>query len=156
RLGVVHAVIAQDDAAGVMFRKWPSYQRLLAWTKPDAPDERTARAYEWYDHNSLVAEERELGATVAAEMDRTHMVPSRPEMEHGLAAFAERGGVQVRYGCRWEATRRDEDGYVLVTSDGEYRCRAVVFPLGVTDPWKSAIPGIEDVPHYAEAPEPQA
>ena len=39
---------------------------------------------------------------------------------------------------------------MLVTSDGEYRCRAVVFALGVTDPWKSPIPGIEDVPHYAE------
>src|SRR4029079_11503302 len=59
------------------------------------------------------------------------------------------------YGCRWESTRRDEDGYVLVTSDGEYRCRAVVFALGVTDPWKSPIPGIEEVPHYAETPVPR-
>ena len=80
------------------------------------------------------------------------MTPSCSEMERGLAAFAERGGVQVRYGCRWESTRKEEDGYVLVTSDGEYRCRAVVFALGVTDPWKSPIPGIEEVPHYAETP----
>ena len=157
RLGVEHAAISQDDAPGGMFRKWPIYQRLLSWTKPDAPFERTSRAYEWYDHNSLIADEPELRATVAAEMDRTHMVPSRPEMERGLAAFAERGGVRFRYGCRWESTRREDDGYVLVTSDGEYRCRAVVFALGVTDPWKSAIPGIEAVPHYAETPrEPRA
>jgi thioredoxin reductase len=155
RLGVEHAVISQDDSPGGMFRKWPIYQRLLSWTKPDAPYERTTRAYEWYDHNSLIADEPELRATVAAEMDRMYMVPSRPEMERGLAAFAERGGVQVRYGCRWESTRRDEDGYVLVTSDGEYRCRAVVFALGVTDPWKSPIPGIEEVPHYAETPVPR-
>jgi thioredoxin reductase len=154
RLGVEHAVISQDDSPGGMFRKWPIYQRLLSWTKPDAPYERTTRAYEWYDHNSLIADEPELRATVADEMDRMFMVPSRPEMERGLAAFAERGGVQVRYGCRWESTRRDEDGYVLVTSDGEYRCRAVVFALGVTDPWKSPIPGIEEVPHYAETPVP--
>jgi thioredoxin reductase len=154
RLGVEHAAISQDDSPGGMFRKWPIYERLLSWTKPDAPHERATRAYEWYDHNSLIADEPELRATVAAEMDRTRMVPSRPEMERGLAAFAERGGVQVRYGCRWESTRREEEGYVLVTSDGEYRCRAVVFALGVTDPWKSAIPGIEDVPHYAETPKP--
>jgi thioredoxin reductase len=152
RLGVEHAVISQDDSPGGMFRKWPIYQRLLSWTKPDAPTARSTRAYEWYDHNSLIADEPELRATVAAEMDRTYMVPSRAEMERGLAAFAERGGVHVRYGCRWESTRREEDGYVLVTSDGEYRCRAVVFALGVTEPWKSPIPGIEDVPHYSETP----
>jgi thioredoxin reductase len=155
RLGVEHAAISQDDSPGGMFRKWPIYQRLLSWTKPDAPYERTTRAYEWYDHNSLIADEPELRATVAAEMDRTRMVPSRPEMERALVAFAERGGVQVRYGCRWESTRPEENGYVLATSDGEYRCRAVVFALGVTDPWKSAIPGIESVPHYSETPEPR-
>jgi thioredoxin reductase len=152
RLGIAHAVVSQDDSPGGMFRKWPIYQRLLSWTKPDAPHERDTRAYEWYDHNSLIADEPELRASVAAEMDRAHMVPSRPEMERGLAGFAGRAGVQVRYGCRWESTRPDSDGYVLTTSAGEYRCRAVVFALGVTDPWKSAIPGIEDVPHYSEMP----
>ncbi|HEY7003116.1 MAG TPA: NAD(P)-binding domain-containing protein [Gaiellaceae bacterium] len=152
RLGVEHAAVSQDDSPGGMFRKWPIYQRLLSWTKPDAPHERTTRAYEWYDHNSLIADEPELRATAAAEMDRTHMVPSRPEMERSLAAFAERGGVRVRYGCRWEGTRREDDRYVLLTSDGEYRCRAVVFALGVTEPWRSAIPGIGDVPHYADTP----
>jgi len=152
RLGIRHAAISQDGSPGGMFRKWPIYQRLLSWTKPDAPYERTERAYEWYDHNSLIADEPELRATVAGEMDRTHMVPSRPEMERGLAAFSERGGVQFRYGCRWESTRREEDGYALVTSDGEYRCRAMVFALGVTEPWKSHIAGVEDVPHYAETP----
>ncbi|HKO74951.1 MAG TPA: NAD(P)-binding domain-containing protein [Gaiellaceae bacterium] len=152
RLGVVHAVISQDDSPGGMFRKWPIFQRLLSWTKPDAPFDRSSREYEWYDHNSLLADEPELRATVAAQMNRQYMVPSCAEMEQGLVAFAERGGVQVRFGCRWESTRQEDDGYVLVTSDGEYRCRAVVFALGVTDPWKSPIPGIEDVPHYADTP----
>jgi thioredoxin reductase len=152
RLGVEHAVISQDDSPGGMFRKWPIYQRLLSWTKPDAPYERSSRAYEWYDHNSLIADEPELRATVAAQMSRKHMVPSCAEMEQGLVAFAEGGGVQVRYGCTWESTRQEDEGYVLVTSDGEYRCRAVVFAIGVTDPWKSPIPGIEDVPHYADTP----
>ena len=155
RLGVEHAVISQDDSPGGMFRKWPIYQRLLSWTKPDAPHDRTSREYEWYDHNSLIADEPELRATVAAEMDRNYMVPSCVEMSRGLAAFAERGGVHVRYDCRWESTRQEEGGYVLVTSDGEYRCRAVVFALGVTDPWKSPIPGIEAVPHYAETGAPR-
>jgi thioredoxin reductase len=157
RLGVQHAVISADDSAGGMFRKWPIYQRLLSWSKPEAPFPRDSREYEWYDHNSLLADEPELRALVPSFMDREWPVPSRPEMEEGLAAFAERAGVAVRYGCRWEATRREDDGrIVLTTTDGEYRCRAAVFAIGVTAPWKPQVPGLEDVPHYAETLDPSA
>jgi thioredoxin reductase len=155
RLGVEHALISQDDAPAGMFRRFPIFQRLLSWSKPDAPCMRGTREYEWYDHNSLVGEEPEHQALVPRFMDRTFMVPSRREMEQGLAAFAERAAVRVRYGCRWEATRREDDGRLtLVSSDGEYRCRAAVFAVGVTEPWKSPIPGIEDVPHYVDTKAP--
>ena len=157
RLGVEHAVISRDDSPGGMFRWAPICQRLLSWSKPDAPHEPGTREYEWYDQNSLVAEERDAQALVPQGMDRAYMVPSRAEMELGMAAFADRAAVRVRYGCSWEATRREDDGRLtLVTSDGEYRCRAAVFALGVTTPWKSPIPGIEDVPHYADAAQPPA
>ena len=149
RLGVEHAVVSQDEKPGGMFQWCPIFQRLLSWTKPDAPVERWTREYEWYDHNSLIAEEPAHRALVPRFMDRSHVVPTRGEMEAGLAAFAEEAGVRVRYGCRWESTRREDDGrFTLLTSDGEYRSRAAVFALGVTEPWKSDIPGIEDVPHY--------
>ena len=155
RVGVEHAVISRDDSPGGMFRLCPIYQRLLSWSKPDAPAAPGTRAYEWYDHNSLVAEEREHQALVPPLMDRAFIVPSREEMKRGLAAFAEQVPVAVRYGCRWEETRRDDDGrLVLTTSDGEYRAQAVVFALGVTTPWRSPIPGIEDVPHYIETRQP--
>jgi thioredoxin reductase len=157
RLGVQHAVISADESAGGMFRKWPIYQRLLSWSKPEAPFPRDSREYEWYDHNSLLADEPELRGLVPAFMDRMWPVPSRPEMEEGLAAFAERAGLAVRYGCRWEATRREDDGrIVLETTDGEYRCRVAVFAIGVTEPWKPQVPGLEDVPHYAETLDPSA
>jgi thioredoxin reductase len=156
RLGVEHAVISQDDSPGGMFRSLPIFQRLLSWSKPDAPCTTGTREYEWYDHNSLVADEPENQALVPRVMDRTYMVPSRPEMEQGLAAFADQAGVRVRYGCRWESTRREGDGRLtLVTTDGEYTCRAAVFALGVTEPWKSPIAGIEQVPHYAETKAPR-
>ena len=84
-------------------------------------------------------------------MDRAYVVPSREEMERGLAEFARRASVAVRYGCAWEGTRRAEDGrLVLTTSDGEYRAQAVVFAIGVTTPWLSPIPGIDTVPHYVD------
>jgi thioredoxin reductase len=149
-LGVRHALLSADEGPGGMFRLFPVFERLISWTKPDAPFERGTREYEWYDHNSLLADEPAHQAIVPEFMDRTFDVPSRQEMEAGLAAFVERTGLEVRYGCRWEATRREEDGFVLVTSDGEYRCRAAVFALGVTEPWKPPIPGVEDASHYAE------
>jgi len=151
RLGVEHAVISQDDSPGGMFCRCPIYQRLLSWSKPDAPAEPGTRAYEWYDHNSLVSDDPRHQALVPTFMDRAYMVPSREEMERGLATFARQVPVPVRYGCRWESTRRGDDGrLVLATSDGEYRAQAAVFAIGVTTPWFSPIPGIESVPHYVD------
>jgi thioredoxin reductase len=150
RLGVRHAVLSADDAPGGMFRRLPVYERLISWTKPDAPVPRGTREYELYDHNSLVADEPALQALVPEFMDRSYDVPARSEMEAGLAAFTERARLDVRYGCRWEATRAEDGGYVLVTSDGEYRCRAAVFAIGMTKPWRPSTPGLELVPHYVD------
>jgi thioredoxin reductase len=155
RLGVRHAVLSRDDRPGGMFQRFPIFQRLITWTKPDAPVERGSREYEWYDHNSLLAEEPELKALVPALMDRAYDLPSRAEMEAGLASFAERAELQVRYGCTWDSTRHEEDAVVLVTIDGEYRCRAVVFALGVTEPWRADVPGLEHAAHYVDTQEPQ-
>src|ERR687888_1110441 len=149
------AVISRDPAPGGMFRRFPVYQRLISWTKPDAPFKRGTREYEWYDHNSLVGDEREHQALAPEFMDRAFDVPARSEMEAALVEFAERGGVRVRYGCEWQSTRRDDAGLVLETSDGEYRCRVCVFAIGVTEPWIAPIPGLEAAPHYVSADPPE-
>jgi thioredoxin reductase len=153
-LGVHHAVISADDAAGGMFRKWPFFQRLLSWTKPYAPATRGSRAYERYDWNSLIPEGDEHRALQPEFMDGTSYFPSRPEMEANLEAFAERTGIAVRYGCRWEATRReagpDGERFVVETGDGPYTCQALVLAVGVAEPWKPDAPGMELVAHYAD------
>ena len=154
-LGVRHAVLSRDDCAGGMFQRFPIFQRLITWTKPDAPVERTSREYEWYDHNSLLADEPELKALVPGLMDRAFDLPARAEMEAGIAGFAKQAGIDVRYECEWKSTRVDDDGrLVLVTSDGEYRARAVVFALGVTEPWKADVPGLEHAAHYVDTRDP--
>jgi thioredoxin reductase len=154
RLGVDHAVISGDPAPGGMFRRWPFFQRLLSWTKPHAPEPVGTRAYERFDWNSLLAEEKENRALQVGLMDGTSYFPSRPEMELNLATFAERTGFRARYDCRWEGTRResgpDGERFVLATSDGEYRCRVAVFAVGIAEPSKPPIPGLDRVPHYAE------
>jgi thioredoxin reductase len=155
RLGIEHAILSEDDAPAGMFRRFPFFQRLITWTKPYAPAERGTRAYEWYDWNSLLAEESEARALVPGLMDGTSYFPSREEMERGIAAFAERTALAVRYGCRWERTRLEDEGFVIETSDGDYRCRYLVVAVGMTEAWKPDIPGVEDVPHYVELEEPR-
>jgi thioredoxin reductase len=105
-------------------------------------------AFYRYDWNSLVAETPEHRALVPEFMDGEHYFPRRSEMAGALETFARRAGVHGRYGCRWESTRREGEGFVLGTTDGEYRCRFAVFAVGMAEPWKPPTPGIELVPHY--------
>ncbi len=153
-LGVDHAVISADPAPGGMFRRWPFFQRLLSWTKPHAPVPRGTRAYERYDWNSLLSDDPASRALQPGLMDGTSYFPSRPEMEANLAAFADKGGVAVRYGCRWTATSRvssgDGDGFELETSDGRYRCRVLVVAVGVAEPFTPPGVGMEHTHHYAQ------
>ena len=154
RHAVPHATISADDGPGGMFRRWPFFQRLLSWTKPYAPADRNSREFERWDWNSLLAVEPELRGLQPEFMDGSSDFPSRPEMEANLTAFAERAGIKIRYGCRWEATRREDgpDGttFVVVTTDGEYRCRHLIIAAGVAEPFTPPKEGIELAVHYAE------
>jgi thioredoxin reductase len=149
-LGVPHAVISADDAPGGMFRRWPFFQRLLSWTKPYAPPPHPSRDFERWDWNSLLGDEPETRAIMPDLMDGTSSFPSRPEMEQNLRLFAERANLQIRYGTRWTATRRDGEQFVLETTDGEYRAPTVVFAVGVAEPWTPSTPGMDLVAHYAD------
>jgi thioredoxin reductase len=152
--GIDHAVISADPSPGGMFRRWPFFQRLLSWTKPYAPVDRSERAYERYDWNSLLADGPGQRAIMPEFMDGTSYFPSRPEMERNLATFVERTGLAIRYGCRWTATRREDgpDGtrFVLTTTDGEYRAPVLVFAVGVSEPYAPATPGIELTANYGD------
>ncbi|TMD64121.1 MAG: hypothetical protein E6I84_14290, partial [Chloroflexi bacterium] len=161
RLGIDHAVISDDPAPGGMFRRWPVFQRMLSWTKPFTGIERTSRAYERFDWNSLLADEESSRAVMPALMDGSSYFPSRPEMQRGLETFVERAGVKVRYGCRWESTKvvpspargggqGGGQDFVLTTSDGEYRAPIVVFAVGVAQPYRPPIAGLDQVPHYGD------
>ncbi|MGH2810351.1 MAG: NAD(P)-binding domain-containing protein, partial [Actinomycetota bacterium] len=152
RLGIDHAVISADEKPGGMFQKFPLFQRLISWSKLHAPAPHKSRAYEWYDWNSLLSEEDENRQLILDYMDGTSYFPSRMEMEQGLAAFADKAGVKVRYGCRWETTTRSPEGFTLHTTDGDYSCDVAVIAVGTTTPWKpDNIQGLDLAPHYVEA-----
>jgi thioredoxin reductase len=148
------AVISRDDEPAGMFRRFPVFQRLISWTKPQAPVERESREYEWYDHNSLLGDEPRHRGLMPLFMDRSFDVPAREEMEASLRAYVERTALRVRYGCTLERASRSEDGLVLETSEGDYRCKAAVFALGVTQPWLPPLPGVEAGRHYVDTGRP--
>lgn len=150
RLGIEHAVISEDAGPGGMFCRWPVFQRMLSWTKPHTEAARTSRAYERFDWNSLISDDEVNRAVMPGLMDGTSYFPSRPEMQRGLEAFAYGAQIRVRYRCQWESTRREGDDFVLTTSDGEYRAPCVVFAVGVAQPYRPPIPGLEQVPHYGD------
>jgi thioredoxin reductase len=156
RLGVDHAVISADEAPGGMFRRFPFFQRLLSWTKPYGPVSREDRFYEWYDWNSLLAEEPENKAIMPTLMDGTSSFPSRPEMELNLATFAARTGIRVRYECTWESTSRDGERFVLHTTDGDYRCQVAIFAVGIAEPYIPDAQGFEHVAHYVDTRTPES
>jgi thioredoxin reductase len=154
RYGIQHAVLSADAGPGGMFRRWPFFQRLLSWTKPYAPADRQSREFERWDWNSLLSREPALRGIQTEFMDGSSDFPSRPEMEANLTAFADRAGIAVRYGCRWESTRRDVgpagERFTLVTTDGDYTCDHLILAVGVAEPYTPPSPGIELAVHYAE------
>jgi thioredoxin reductase len=133
-----------------MFRRFPVFERLISWTKPRAPFERDSREYEWYDHNSLLGDEPGHRGLVPSFMDRTFDLPAREEMEAGLRSYVDRTGIAIRYRCVVESVARKGDELILSTSDGEYRCRAAIFALGVTEPWRPELKGVDLARHYAD------
>jgi thioredoxin reductase len=152
--GIRHAVISADDAPGGMFRRWPFFQRLLSWTKPFAPVDRSDRAYERYDWNSLLGEEPASRTLMPDLMDGSSYFPSRPEMQRNIELFAERAALDVRYGCRWTGTSHEDTAagprFILDTTDGEYRAEVLIVAVGVAEPYRPATPGIELAAHYAD------
>jgi len=152
QLRIAHATISADPAPGGMFRRLPLYQRLLSWTKPYALGDPAGRAGEWYDWNSIISDDLSLRAIMPTLMDGSSSFPTRANMEENLATFVSRSGLQIRYDCAWQSTRRTDDGrFVLTTSDGDYTCEVAVFAVGMAEPWKPPTPGIELVPHYVDA-----
>jgi thioredoxin reductase len=157
RYGIGHALISSDDAPGGMFRRFPIFQRLITWTKLHAPAARDEEHYQWFDWNSLLADEADSRSLAPTFMDGTSYFPARDEMENQLVAFTRAAGIECRYGCTWESTRREDDGrFVVTTSDGEYRCNVVIVATGMAEPWKPTnIEGIEHVPHYVDLAAPE-
>jgi Cyclic nucleotide-binding domain len=66
------------------------FQRLISWTKSQAPVERESLEYEWYDRNSLLGDEPDHRSLMPLFMDRSFDVPAREEMEAALRAFVGR------------------------------------------------------------------
>jgi thioredoxin reductase len=131
-----------------MFRRFPLFHRLNTSSRRFAVESRESPGFYRFDWNSLITDVPEHRALVPEFMDGEHYFPRRSEMAQSLEQFARRAGIEARYGCTWESTRAQDSGFVLGTTDGEYRCQAAVFAVGMARPYRPPTPGIDLVPHY--------
>lgn len=155
RYGIDHAAISADERPGGMFQRFPLFQRLITWTKPHALTNTDSAEFEWFDWNSLIADEPADRAAILGFLDGSSVFPRRSEMESGIQEFVARTGVTFRYGCRWESTDIDDGAITINTTDGLYRCKIAVLAVGMTDPWKpSNIEGMDLVSHYSQTSSP--
>jgi cation diffusion facilitator CzcD-associated flavoprotein CzcO len=155
RLRVHHAVLSADRGPAGMFRRFPFFDRLISWTKPYPPLQGGALAEGRFDWNSLLSTNKKHAGLVRKEMDKTSYFPRRIEMERGLTKFASLTGLQVRYNCHWEKTRRREGTYTLSTSEGDYEAPLIIFGIGITEPWLPPLKGSEHITHYVELKTPR-
>jgi thioredoxin reductase len=152
---VHHAVLSADRGPAGMFRRFPFFDRLISWTKPYPPLQGGALAEGRFDWNSLLSTNKKHAGLVRKEMDKTSYFPRRIEMERGLTKFASLTGLQVRYNCHWEKTRRREGTYTLSTSEGDYEAPLIIFGIGITEPWLPPLKGSEHITHYVELKTPR-
>lgn len=148
------AVISRDDEPAGMFRRFPVFQRLITWTKPQAPVERQSREYEWYDHNSLLGDEPDHNALVPLFMDRSFDVPAREEMEQALRAFVERPRFRFATAARSNAHGATTVNWCSKPPTASTAAGRPCFALGVTEPWLPPLSGIENACHYVDTGRP--
>ena len=122
---------------------FPLFERLISWTHHVADPPRESRGLRGGTTRTACSpRSRSFAPSSRRTWPRAGAARRARRWRPALRAFAERAPLPVRYGCRWDVDRReDDDRLVLVTEDGEYRCRAAVFAVGMTDPWVPPIPG---------------
>ena len=118
RLGIDHAVISADPSPGGMFRRFPFFQRLLSWTKPYAPVPRDDRFYQWFDWNSLLADEPEARAIMPISWTASSFPRDRDEANSRRSSSA-------GFRCATTARGPRADGEVRAQSRTHYRPVAI-------------------------------
>ena len=152
RHGIEHAVISADPAPGGMFRRWPFFQRLLSWTKPYAPGRARHRASSSATTGTACSPtSRSCARSRPSSWTARRTSRRGPRWRRTSPAFAERAGIAVRYGCRWErrgartgpTARRSCSRPPTASTAG----RSAFFAVGVAEPWTPS-----DARHRARAP----
>ena len=136
-----------------MFRRWPFFQRLLSWTKPYAPADRGTRDYERYDWNSLLGGEPICTRDPAGADGRDVVFPVATgdgAQPRRLRRARPGGRGTDAAGPRPAIEGADGDGFELETTDGVYRCQALVVAVGVAEPYTPPGNGMEHTIHYAD------
>ena len=132
----------------------PSAEHVVAALRRRCRDSAELFRYDW---NSLIAERPEEHALVPSSWTAS-IIPT-PQRDGGCARDVRRPRIRacaLRLPLGVDGRETNGGGFVLATSNGEYRCRYAVFAVGMSEPWRPPTPGIELVPHYDDLQGPRA
>ncbi|HLE83086.1 MAG TPA: NAD(P)-binding domain-containing protein [Thermoanaerobaculia bacterium] len=148
RAGRRYWILEAGDSAGTFFQVLPRKRTLISINKryTGYDDRETNLRWDW---NSLLSEGEGPWFTDYSE----RYFPSADRLVEYLRDFAERHALDIRYRTRVERVARDEEGFMLVDSEGgTYRAPRLIVATGVSKPYIPPIPGIELAEGYADAP----
>lgn len=148
RAGRRYRILEAGDSAGTFFETLPRNRTLISINKryTGYDDRETNLRWDW---NSLLSEGEGPWFTDYSE----RYFPSADRLVDYLRDYAEEHALDIRYRTRIERISRDDDGFVLVDSEGgTYRAPRLIVATGVSKPYVPPIPGIELAEGYADAP----
>lgn len=148
RAGRRYRILEAGDSPGTFFKTLPRNRTLISINKLYTGYEDREINLRW-DWNSLLSEGE--GPWFTDYSDR--YFPHADRLVEYLRDYAEQHALDIRYGTRVERVSRDEEGFVLVDSEGgSYRAPRLIVATGTSKPYVPPIPGIELAEGYADAP----
>ncbi len=146
RAGRDYVILEAGDAPGTFYRTFPRHRQMISINKPHTgwDDPELDLRMDW---NSLLSDDPDLLFTRYTE----RYFPHADDYVRYLGDFAAAHGLNVEFGARAAAVRKDGEGFTVTCGDGHvHRGRRVIVATGFGAPYLPEIPGIELAEPYTD------
>lgn len=147
RMGLNYLILEAGSAAGTAFETFPRHRKLISINKVYTGYDDAEVNLRW-DWNSLLADD-DAEPVLFKEFSKRYF-PAAEDMVRYLGRYAEKHGLNVRYGARVSEVRRPGGFEIETTAGAVFKARAVLVATGVSQPWLPSLPGIEHAVPYTE------
>ncbi|MFX0578891.1 NAD(P)-binding domain-containing protein [Nocardia nepalensis] len=143
--GADYVTFERETAPGSFFRRFPRHRRLISINKVHTHSSDLEIRLRW-DWNSLLNHDPELLFPRFTD----EYLPAADDMVRYLGEFQRVHGLAVGYGTEVRLIERDDDGFLVHTSEQSLRCRCVIVATGWGAPFIPDIRGVEHAVGYED------